>query len=119
MSRTFTLGRLMLGITAFCLVCGLAVNFPDFVIGGVMFLSLLAPPAVAWLVLAGFAKWRGSLAWNVCLGAFVGFVVTAIFSSGQPGGPWWLDYLVWIVPPTAGAFVFGTVGLFDEWIAAR
>jgi hypothetical protein len=119
MSRTFTLARLMLGITAFCLVCGLAVNFPDFVIGSVGILSVFAPPAIAWLVLARFAKWRGSLAWNLGVGAFIGFITASIFSSGQPWGPWWLDYLLLVAPATIGAFAFGVVGLLDESIAAR
>ena len=117
MSRTFSLGRLMVGVTVFCVLCGLAVNFPEMVIGWAFIDSIVGPPAVIWLVLSRFAKWRGSLLWNVSIGAVLGLVVGALFVCGCE--TFWLAYAKIEIPSSLGAFVFGVVGLLDECIASR
>src|SRR5262245_52569370 len=45
MSRTFTLARLMAGITILCLVCGLIVNFP---VSTIVCCYFLIPPILVW-----------------------------------------------------------------------
>lgn len=120
MPRTFTLASLMLGITLFCILCGLAVAFPVASILCVLVAGVSAPPAaVVWLVLARFSKQRGSLLWNVFVGAVVGSIVGLIAGGGGPWGPWWLDYARAIVFSSLGALVWGSVGLLDEFFPTR
>ena len=120
MSRTFSLGRLMVGVTVFCVLCGLVVNFP-----GVVILCVLVgaysvlPAAAAWLVLARYSKQRGSLLWNVIRGSFVGFMLGLLVGSDGIWGPWWLDFARVAITSSLGAFVFGSLGLLDEVLATR
>ena len=117
MSRTFSLGRLMIGVTVFCVLCGLAVNFPEVAIGCAVIGSIVAPPAVIWLVLSRFAKRRGSLLWNVIPGAVLGFVAGSLLVCGCE--TFWIAYSKFEIPSSLGAFAFGVVGLLDERIASR
>jgi hypothetical protein len=48
MPRTFSLYLLMLGITAFCIFCGLAVNFPHEML---LFVAFSVPTAIVWLTI--------------------------------------------------------------------
>ena len=118
MSRTFSLARLLLGITAFCLLCGLAVNFPEAARACAFIISLLAPTVVVALVLGGFARSRGPFNGTVAFGGMIGAFAMALFMGGPPG-PWWLDYLVFVAHSGGGALILGIAALLDERIAAH
>src|SRR5882724_3466775 len=81
MSRTFSLGRLMVGVTLFSLACGCVVNFPydlRFEVGGHY------PTLVPALILFYFAKHRGLSLSIAILGYLYGFIIwSAIENSGR------------------------------------
>jgi len=120
MSRTFSLSRLMLGVTVFCVLCGLAVNFPLAVILCAFVAALSLPPAVVvWFALARYSKQRGSLLWNVVIGAFAGCMGGVIASGGDFVGPSWLGFLSVMIYSSIGALVWGCLGLLDEVLPTR
>src|SRR4051812_28948747 len=64
MPRSFSLARLLLAITALCLLCGLAVNFP-------LLSAVFIPSLVAFLVLLPFSRRRVKLFLYITVGAIV------------------------------------------------
>ncbi len=74
MPHTFSLARLLLAVTTFCLLCGLAVNFPP----AGTFITLFAPAIIVWLV---FVRYSGRMVENstiALLGALSGLIVCSI-----------------------------------------
>src|SRR3954471_8716784 len=77
MPRTFSLARLMLGITALCLLCGFAVNFP-------LLSAMVIPTLVAFLALRPFSRSRVQLLIYIAVGAIAaGFFVNLTVKSVQ------------------------------------
>jgi len=86
MPRTYTLGRLMSGITVFCILCGLAANFPDVAafVGAVIL--VFAPTIVIFLILARFSRDRPSLGCLIFFAAVFGLLLVPGVRVG--GGGW-------------------------------
>ena len=116
MSRTFSLGRLMVGVTVFCVLCGLAVNFPE-VAMGCAGLGLFCAPTVIVCGVLGKYSIRPSSLWTLSLlGAFVGLLLVPGFGLTWRSG--WQDYVQFFlrvqIPPALGALLFGGSGLMVE-----
>ena len=118
MPRTFTLSRLMAGITAFCIVCGLAANFPEAATFVAAVLLVLAPTIVVFLISARFSRDPAPLG---CL-IFSGAVFSLLLVPGvrASGGGWWADavanYLIVAGPPTICALLLALpFVLSDLW----
>jgi hypothetical protein len=92
--RTFSLARLLLAITLFCLLCGLAVAFP----GEAFFAVIVSPPVIAWLVMLPFSNRRVALSVWSFLGAFIALfllgllpaIFDPIFFAAHESFPPWL-----------------------------
>jgi FtsH-binding integral membrane protein len=122
MPRTFSLFSLMLVVTAFCLLCGLAVNFPFEVMLAWICFGLFGPTAIVWLILARRSKERsiltaltivgGCIGLDIC---FVGLIVLSpVAVSRVPG------IAACLVSPglglgaAFGGLLFGRAALTDE-----
>ena len=71
MPRTFSLARLMVGITVLCALLGLAVCGSEELQAFVLLFALLSPTAIVYLTLVSFARNR-SLFW---IGSVVGMLM--------------------------------------------
>src|SRR5207253_9116456 len=69
--RTFSLARLLLAVTAFCLLCGLAVNYPDQSLAYALLFAQLVPTGIVCLVLVSFARKRKTVLACSMLGGLV------------------------------------------------
>jgi hypothetical protein len=78
MPRTFTLARLMLGITAFCILCGLAVNFPGEALECAAFGVFFGPTIVVWLVMLRRTRQPVTLSVIAMMGAWLGLLATVL-----------------------------------------
>lgn len=78
MPRTFSLFRLMLGITAFCVICGLAVNvasFPEGPLVCVLVAGLCTPAIFIWLLMLGCSTRPVKLSIVSAIGCLVGLLI--------------------------------------------
>jgi len=75
MLRTFSLARLMVGVTSACVLCGTAVNYPILALAGAFF----APTIIVWLVMLRYtAQWRWLDVTLICVaGAILGWIILA------------------------------------------
>ena len=114
MPRTFSLGRLMLGITLSCIVCGWAVNYPEEALHWLGMVTLIAPTIVVGLALLPFshrpletmmaAFCGGVLAGGItCL--YVAYLILPFTSAWQS----WQIYCLFAVPQALGALAFGVI----------
>jgi hypothetical protein len=121
MSRTFSLGRLMIGVTAFCVLCGLAVNFPRAALACVQLAIIFAPMAIVWTVLRSCSNER----FGVTFTSFTGAAVASAFvaASDLDGLKLsWEDHIAISMVPALGTLVFGGAFLALEtyiWHARR
>jgi hypothetical protein len=115
MSRTFSLGRLMLVVTVFCVLCGLAVSFPLYAKLYLLIALLFVPTVIVWAVLLRLSSERVLLGCCVLIGALFGYM---LFSPMWMSVPWTslgaIDYLVCALPPAVGALVLGGAVVADE-----
>lgn len=118
MPRTFSLARLMIGVTLFCVACAVAVNFPKPVLVFFVAAFVFGPTVVIWFLL--FRYWNRPILITVAcfIGAAMGFMFfppAVIFFMGSVlGVPWtgWLqDMTYFLVPigPPVGAAVIGAI----------
>jgi hypothetical protein len=90
MPRTFSLSYLMIGVTLFCVVCGLAVNVPeDFR----LLLLILCPSLVPALILCYFSKYRSVSLVFTFLGFLYGIAGWPMFAN-LPAPGYSLDLLL-------------------------
>ena len=120
MPRTFSLARLMLGITAFCLVCGLVVNYPELAIALasaiICIAAVLCPTMFITLALVNKANHRGTLIFVAFVGAVYGIAARlSLFPL------WWTlnhggdaFFMSLAIPPALGAFITGTAFVLIE-----
>jgi hypothetical protein len=120
MSLTFSLRRLLVGVTVLCVLCALVANFPSVSLAVALAIPFMLPTIV---VCAGLS-WLSSRPLETCVfavtGAFVGYVLTPgvraewsdLYSFDVRTPPWL---------PAAGAFVLGIgwVIFFPRWKAPR
>src|SRR5215475_5926540 len=86
MPRTFSLARLMLGVTLFCVMCAVVAYYgKDFDVFLVIAL-LFVPTAIVCLVVASFAKKRIIVLGFSILGAFVFSIFMPPTIQGTPHG---------------------------------
>ena len=114
MPRTFSLARLMLVITALCLLCGFAVNFP-------LLSAILIPPLFALLVFIPFARRRVQLIMYVTVGTiaaayFVGLTVKAVQPVPMTETDRWAAIAAIAIATTVSALTWGGAALFDELV---
>jgi MFS family permease len=120
MPRTFSLARLLLFITLLCLLCGLAVNFPAFVIAWFLFGLCFAPTIMAWLMLNRFARSPSNVFSLSCVGALVGYAVLApAIMRAWHYDPFWLGtffayYTVFSFSPAISALLVGGIAIWLE-----
>jgi hypothetical protein len=118
MPRTFSLARLMLGITLFCVVCGLAVNYPIAAV-------ILAPTCLVWFGVTRIVTYRGGLTVTCLLGAGLGFFPAGLLAEHVAThhlDDWWrLPAAVVILGsgPAIGALIFSGSVLFCEHYLKR
>jgi hypothetical protein len=106
MPRTFSLFRLMLGITAFCLLCGLAVNFPELALNCAALLVMCLPSGLIYLVMCIYSRDRLALLGASVVGAVVGLLAAV--------GP-----ISAFVLPALGTTLVGGSLLLDEFRLRR
>lgn len=120
MPRAFTLQRLMLAITVFCIVCGLSAAFPAIAV----LAWIIAPAAFVWIVLAAFSHRPWELLSTCAIGAFIGLFYLLLFSTGPPAGvSEWQEHFYILIPPALssflGALLLGGAALFDDILTRR
>jgi hypothetical protein len=116
MPRTFSLARLLLVITAFCILCGVAVN----VLENPFIAFIFVPTAFATLVLAGFSRHRALLIFNALVGATFGFALHPAFERlVDPGPRTWESPDLSLISPALGALLFGGIFLLAEKLDSR
>ena len=126
MSQTFTLRRLMMGVTLLCVLLALGVNFPVVSLVVALVIGHFIPTIVVCAVLPWFSS-RRVLTLNVALvGAIVGFLVAPAMHVHSAGLPdvWDMVSLMLAskaLPAAAGAIIagFACVGFFPRRIKAR
>jgi hypothetical protein len=119
MSRTFSLGRLMLGVTAFCVLCGLVANYPQQALQCAWIGGLVAPSIVVWFVLVQFSRQRVLLAAVAGLSALAGLFFAPADMGVGPKLSVWQEFLTSAVPAAIGALLLGGAVLADEFFPAR
>jgi len=121
MPRTFTLARLMLGITAFCILCGLLASRSETVVAYALTVLSLTPAAIVCLTLVSFSRRRKTVMTITFIGALIG----QLFAGIDPPGPmtvWEAIEPVFIpiaISSTFGALVVGGIALAIEPLDAR
>jgi len=117
MPRTFSLPRLLLLVTLFCVICALAVAFPYPVIGLALIAAFVLPvAAVLWLGIRRLSQRPRLLACNVVVGGFIGFI---LFSPYEWQESILSEILATGLPAAIGAVLFGGLTLLDERIRRR
>ena len=83
MPRTFSLARLMLGITAVCIVLGLA-NYSETTFAYLLTFCLFLPTAAVCLALVSYLRKRNAvLTWSI-LGALVSWFISSPVNQRSP-----------------------------------
>jgi hypothetical protein len=72
MPRTFTLAGLMLGVTVFCVLCGLAVSKSETVQAYILTVASLTPAAIICLAFVSFSRRRKTVLITTLIGAYLG-----------------------------------------------
>jgi len=124
MSRTFSLRRLMIGVTVLCLLCALVANFPEITYQAILGAGFFVPTVVACAVLPWFSSRPLLTLCGAIAGAIVGWIFFSytIYESRSAPPDWWDMYCYTFqteaIPAATGAFVagFACVGLFPRWI---
>jgi hypothetical protein len=116
MPRTFSLARLLLGITMFCAVCGVAVNYPEAALACAYAGGYFGPTIIVWLLLIRFSDHPVLLSVNCLVGVFVGFLFAP--SIMWPSS-WWDMFVFEAIPPALGALLLGGAALADEFVQRR
>jgi hypothetical protein len=119
MPRTFSLQRLMLAITLFCILCGLAVIFPQVTFGSAMLTGPFIPAALVWLGLAAFSRRPWELLFICLSGALIGLILLSLTVTGPPTrGTMWECYCDQLrstaLPSGLGALLLGGAALADD-----
>ena len=123
MPRTFTLQNLMIGITLFCILCGLAWNFPQESLAYALLLALFIPTVIVCQILVSFSRERMTTLIIALIGATIGLVFSppiSVFGAHFTGSPRtvWQCIAPMILPmailPPFGALVLGGAVLMDE-----
>jgi hypothetical protein len=114
MSRTFSLARLMIGVTVLCIVCGLAVSFPQL-------LLLCTPTVIVCLGLVSFSHRRAVVLVVALTGAFAILPISPAISFELFGYPHdrWERYQANAMLPALAAFLFGSAALLHECLPWR
>src|SRR5690349_787251 len=73
MRRTFTLAGLMVGITVFCILCGLAVNYPMPALGCALVALVLIPSIIVWFLMMRRSRQPVALTVGSLIGIGTGF----------------------------------------------
>jgi hypothetical protein len=123
MSLTFSLRRLLVGVTVVCVICALVANFPKAAFAVVLAVPFFLPTVVVCATLPWFSlRPRGALA-TALAGAIIGWLLTPTLyvNWGTSVPEWWdlysLDLQTQAWPPALGAFVLGFawVMFFPRW----
>ena len=118
MRRTYSLRRLFIGITLFCIFCAFAVRFPLIAHALLLLGIYVAPTYVVWKALILKSTRPVLLTLNVIVGAaifLIYFTPTFLpFPFGHSGSDL-VDFVNTAIPPALGALVFGGLDFwFDE-----
>jgi hypothetical protein len=115
MPRTFTLAGLMLGITVFCVLCGLAVSKNEKAIAYTLTIASLTPAALVCLTLVSFSRRRKTVLICSIIGATIGSSFGfPIFGGGGSMTVWQAIGPVFMpiaISSALGALLFGGVAL--------
>jgi hypothetical protein len=126
MTYTFSLRRLMIGVTVLCAFCALVAAFPGATYMVIWAAGLFAPTIVACAVLPWFSSRPLLTAAVAVAGAILAYLASPtmyVSWAGMPG--WWdlysLDFQTKALPAAGGAFFagFACVGIFPRWMKSR
>ena len=116
MPRTFTLQRLMLAITLFCIACSIAAAYPKLAANCAILGALWAPTIVVWIMLVKLSRqpvtvWIASL-----FGAWAGLLlVPGVVWTSRDGWYGFLWYFIAVaIPPAIGALLIGGISLLGD-----
>jgi hypothetical protein len=118
MSLKFSLLRLLIGVTALCVICAAATAFPAHFVAVGLRIAMFVP---ALVIAALFTVVSSRKAWVFCIamtGAFVGYLLAPGRSAVFPS---WMDryfFDLYAATPYAfgGALVLGTAVLLTEFV---
>jgi MFS family permease len=116
--RTFSLARLLLAISLFCILCGLTVNFPQDALTCALAAVVFGPMFFAWLAMLDYSSRPIVISIAFFVGAIIGFLflpVALILSARLVGLPLtgWAGVLAIIcVPISATVGSISTGGAF-------
>jgi hypothetical protein len=124
MPRTFSLARLLLAITAFCVLFGLTASQNQALAAYGLLLLLFAPTGAVCLTLVSFSRSRKTVLACSILGAFVGVLyATPVLSTGSPLRNAWeaitSEFLGLGIVPPFGALLFGGAALLNDHLYTR
>jgi len=109
MPRTYSLARLMLAVTIFCMLCGLATRFPAV-------LLMCAPTTFVLVLLASLSRRPAVLSLLSFIAAAIVFVIAPALGYELFGYPhnWWERYRDdAFLPALAALLVGGTILLYE------
>jgi len=121
MPRTFSLARLMLGITLFCILCALAVNYREASFAYALLFASFVPTAIVCLTLVSFSRRRKTVLFCSIIGALmIGMCCLPVQLLPPPGDPTriWTHtapmFSAMTVFPPLGALLFGGAALLVD-----
>jgi hypothetical protein len=128
MPRTFSLQRLMLAITLFCIACSIAAAYPEPSLACLILLSLFTPTLIVCQVLVSLSS--RSQRMTTLLFALVGaafglLLIPAHIDFGCRGYTTTISQAIepLVLPimifPTLGAIFFGSAALLDDILRLR
>jgi hypothetical protein len=122
MPRTYSLAHVMLGITLFCVLCGLFVNDSPIAMAISFLICLVAPTLLVWIVLRNISRNHVAFAMWLGTGAIAGaFIASGALIGGGSTMDRWSQYFEFVLfplsfPPAVVGFGFGFAELLHEAI---
>lgn len=124
MSLTFSLRRLLVGVTVVCVLCALVANFPQAAHAVVLGIPFVAPTIVMCAVLPWCSSRPLLTLFAAIAGAWIGWMYFphTIHELRSEPPDWWDMYSYTLqsqaFPAAAGAFFggFACVGFFPRWV---
>jgi hypothetical protein len=111
----------MIGVTLFCIVCGLAWNYPQASLAYALLLALFLPTVIVCQILVTFSRER----MTTLIVSLIGAAIVVVFDQpvilmGSPRTAWQcIEPMIvpMVIGPPLGALVFGV--LADEFLKRR
>jgi hypothetical protein len=98
----------MLIITLFCVMCAVAANFPELVLGLAALVAFNVPAACVFFVLSRFYDDSAGLFFRVFVGAIFGWLAVPGVMAVGGWEAWLVNFMIGAGPPALGALLLAT-----------